>query len=198
MYLNAGNHSMNLTPTTEEANLQYDPFTEQAVFTCTFDRVTELSGNMKLKLWVSSSKGSDMDLFVAVKKLDAQGKEVFFYAKTGYTKGPVSMGWLRVSQRELDREKSTEHQPFLTHENPQKLSKNEIVPVEIEILPSSTLFKKNESLELVIQGKDFFIHPAMGHHYSVNKGKHTIYTGKEYDSYLLVPEILNSIRTGKH
>jgi predicted acyl esterase len=130
-----------------------------------------------------------MDLFVAVKKLDSKGKEVYFYAKTGYTKGPVSMGWLRVSERELDAEKSTEWQPVLTHKNPQKISKNEIVPVEIEILPSSTLFKKGEALQLVIQGKDFFVHPAMGHYYSVNKGKHSIFTGNQYDSHLLVPVI---------
>jgi predicted acyl esterase len=101
------------------------------------------------------------------------------------------MGWLRVSERELDKETSTEWQPVLTHNNPQKLSANEIVPVEIEILPSSTLFKKEESLQLVIQGKDFFIHPAMGHHYSVNKGKHSIYTGNQYDSHILVPVIPN-------
>lgn len=144
---------------------------------------------MKLKLWVSTAKGSDMDLFVAIKKIDTKGKEVFFYAKTGYTKGPVSMGWLRVSQRQLDQEKSTDWQPVLTLQNPQKLSKNEIVPVEIEILPSSTLFKKGESLQLVIQGKDFFVHPAMGHSYSVNKGTHSLFAGKQYDSHLLIPVI---------
>ncbi|MBT8374406.1 MAG: hypothetical protein KJN80_05815 [Deltaproteobacteria bacterium] len=99
------------------------------------------------------------------------------------------MGWLRVSERELDEEKSSKWQPVLTHKNPQKISKNEIVPVEIEILPSSTSFKKGETLRLVIQGKDFFVHPAMGHYYSVNKGKHSIFTGNQYDSYLLVPVI---------
>ncbi len=190
-YLAGRSNSLQTAPSRKIETVEYDPFAGNASFSYKFAQDTELSGNMKLKLWVSTSEGSDMDLFVAVKKRDAKGNAVHFYAKTGYTKGPVAMGWLRVSERELDRGKSTEWQPVLTHQNPQKLSTNEIVSVEIEILPSSTLFKKGESLQLVIQGKDFFVHPAMGHHYSVNKGKHTIYTGNEYDSHLLIPVIPN-------
>lgn len=189
LYLKGSSKFLQRSPVKNAETVTYDPFTGYSSFIYKFNRDTELSGNMKLKLWVSTSKGSDMDLFVAVKKLDPNGKEVYFYTKTGYTKGPVSMGWLRVSERELDKEKSTPWQPVLTHQNPQELSKNEIVSVEIEILPSSTLFRKGESLKLVIQGKDFFVHPAMGHYYSVNKGKHSIFTGNQYDSHLLIPVI---------
>jgi hypothetical protein len=42
-----------------------------------FDRDTELTGNMKLKLWVSTSEGGDMGLFVGIKKLDVQGADLF-------------------------------------------------------------------------------------------------------------------------
>ena len=170
---------------------EYEPLSAAVTFTTTFDRDTELTGNMKLKLWVSASEGSDMDLFVGVKKLDAGGEEVHFYAKTGYTKGPVAMGWLRVSERALDEERSTPWQPVLTHDNPQPISPDEIVPVEIEILPSSTLFRSGESLLLVIQGVDLFEHPTLAHDYSndVNKGTHTIHTGSQYDSHLLIPVV---------
>jgi predicted acyl esterase len=189
LYLNGSSSSLQLTPMKNSVITKYDPLNSNASFTYKFNKNTELTGNMKLKLWVSTTAGSDMDLFIAVKKNDTNGKEIYFYAKTGYKKGPVSMGWLRVSERELDKEKSTPWQPVLTHKNPQKISRDEIVPVEIELLPSSTLFKKGESLEVVIQGKDFFVHPAMGHHYSVNKGRHTIQCGGKYDSHLLVPVI---------
>jgi len=191
LYLNGSTGTLETTPIKKTATVEYKPFETNAIFTYTFDQDTELSGNMKLKLWVSASKGSDMDLFVAIKKLNAKGEEVTFYAKTGYTKGPVAMGWLRVSERELDTEKSTEWQPILSHENPQKIDKDEIVPVEIEILPSSTMFRKGERLQVVVQGKDFFSHPALGHYYSVNKGVHSIHTGNKYDTYLLVPIIPN-------
>ena len=189
LFLNGQSNELQNSPLEDTHKTKYDPFEGRISYTYTFDKDTELTGNMKLKLWVSTNKGSDMDLFVGVKKLDTNGNEVHFYAKTGYKKGPVAMGWLRVSERELDEEKSTPWQPVLTHSNPQKLSKNEIVPVEIEILPSSTLFRQGEALQLVIQGSDLFVHPAMGHYYSVNKGKHTIYSGNEYDSHLLVPVI---------
>ncbi|MEM6724284.1 MAG: CocE/NonD family hydrolase, partial [Bacteroidota bacterium] len=113
-YLNANNQQLEITPPATESTIEYDPMNEQAVFNYTFNEDTELSGNMKLKLWVSTSKGSDMDLHVAVKKLDRQGEEVHFYLKTGFTQGPVALGWLRVSERELDKKLSKPWQPVLT------------------------------------------------------------------------------------
>jgi predicted acyl esterase len=142
---------------------------------------------MKLKLWVSIDQGSDMDLFVGVEKLDADGNEVYFYAKTGYQKGPVAMGWLRVSHRSLNEEKSKPWQPVLSHEEVLPVPRKEVIPVEIEILPSSTLFRAGETLRLTIQGRDLFEHPALAHGYSVNEGAHSINTGGTYDSHLLIP-----------
>ena len=191
LYLNAATAELAEALPTKAARTDYDPNYDGAKFTFTFDRDTELSGNMKLKLWVSTSEGEDMDLFVGVRKLNAQGEEVHFYAKTGYILGPVAMGWLRVSERDLDQEKSTPWQPVLTHDNPQPISPDEIVAVEVEILPSSTLFRAGESVQVVIQGADLFEHPALAHENSseINMGTHTIHTGSQYDSHLLVPVI---------
>jgi predicted acyl esterase len=191
LYLDAGSGELSETMPAETTVAQYDPVYDAATFTISFQRDTELTGNMKLKLWVSTSEGDNMDLFVGVKKLDAQGEEVSFYAKTGYTLGHVAMGWLRVSERDLDQDISTPWQPVLTHENPQPISPDEVVPVEIEILPSSTLFREGESLQLVIQGADLFEHPVLAHENSneINLGTHSIHTGSAYDSHLLVPVI---------
>ena len=86
--------------------------------------------------------------------------------------------------------KSTPYQPWLKHERLLKLKEGEIVPVEIEILPSSTLFRAGESLVLVVQGSDII---PTGYRYrhkkTVNRGTHTIYTGGKHDSHLLVPVI---------
>ncbi len=191
LYLDAASGGLSETLPEQAARVEYDPIYDGAVFTVSFDKDTELTGNMKLKLWVSTSEGEDLDLFVGIRKLNALGEEVTFYAKTGYTLGPVAMGWLRVSERELDRERSTPWQPVLTHENPQPIYPEEIVPVEIEILPSSTLFREGESLQLIIQGADLFEHPVLVHGNSneVNLGIHAIHTGEAYDSHLLVPVI---------
>ncbi|MEM8857221.1 MAG: CocE/NonD family hydrolase [Chloroflexota bacterium] len=189
LYLDGGTQTLQETLPATAATTTYNSESGRAAFNITFDEDTELSGNMKLKLWVSTSAGSDLDLFVGVKKLDNTGEEVFFHGKAGFNRAPVSMGWLRVSERELDVVKSTEWQPILTHANSQKISRDEIVPVEIEILPSSTLFRAGESLQVVIQGTDVTDHFSLAHTYSINVGDHSIYTGADYDSHLLVPVI---------
>jgi len=191
LYLDAASGMLVATPPETTSAVDYQPLTGSATFTITFDEDTELTGHMKLRLWVSATEGTDIDLFVGVNKLDVHGEKVHFYAKAGYMNGPVAMGWLRVSERALDDEQSTPWQPILRHDDPQPLTPDEIVPVDVEILPSSTLFRSGESLELVVQGADLFEHPALGHAYSrdVNLGTHTIHTGGDYDSHLLVPRI---------
>jgi predicted acyl esterase len=191
LYLDGTSGELADTQPDEASVVEYNPLTGAATFTITFDEDTELTGNMKLRLWVSTTDGTDMDLFVGVHKLDVAGDEVHFYAKTGYTKGPVAMGWLRVSERALDEDRSTPWQPVLSHDKPQPLTAGEIVPVDIEILPSSTLFRAGESLQLTVQGADLFEHPALAHAYSqdINAGVHAIHTGEDFDSHLLIPEI---------
>jgi hypothetical protein len=134
-----------------------------------------------------------MDLFVGVKKYDRRGKEIQFPDFNHIEHGHVASGWLRVSHRELDEEKSTPHQPWLKHKRLLKLKENEIVPVEIEILPSSTLFRSGESLVLVVQGNEIVTSDLMpsryGHTETVNRGEHVIFAGGKYDSHLLVPVI---------
>ena len=122
LYLDAGAASLSFEQADEISTATYDSRTEGIDFSYTFPADIEVTGNMKLKLWVSTNAGDDMDLFVLVKKIDRDGDEVPFFAKMGYMKGPVAMGWLRVSQRELDAEKSTPWQVVLTHENPQPIS----------------------------------------------------------------------------
>ena len=88
----------------------------------------------------------------------------------------MALGWLRASHRELDEEKSTPWQPVHKHARELKLAAGEIVPVDIEILPTSILFEKGERLRLVVQGSDIYWYPTEGHtngHLdTVNKGDH--------------------------
>jgi uncharacterized protein len=68
-----------------------------------------------------------------------------------------------------------------------KLRSGDIVPVEIEIWPSATLFEAGSTLQLTIQGHDAARYPAFRHRKLVNHGWHTIFTGGPYDSCLAVP-----------
>jgi putative CocE/NonD family hydrolase len=174
----------------------------------TFDEDTELTGYMKLKLWVSAEGADDMDLFVGVRKLDRRGREVYFPDLNHIENGQVAYGWLRVSHRRIDAERSTPWQPWRRHERIEKLEPGQIVPVEIEILPSATLYRKGESLELTVQGSDI-VNPVntpqlergqivtrvpVRHAVTVNRGRHVIHAGGEYDSHLLVPLVPRTAR----
>ena len=198
LFLNAGSGQMrkssykNVSRTLYKTDDILDK-TQNARFEYEFKERTELTGYMKLKLWVQAEGNDDMDLFVAIEKVDRNGFNVQFPWFGNHDDGAVALGWLRVSHRELDTEKSTPYQPFHKHERELKLKSGEIVPVEIEIWPSSTLFEQGEKLRVTVQGSDIYWHPEGGHtiqhQSSVNRGEHIIYTGGKYDSHLLVPVI---------
>jgi predicted acyl esterase len=146
---------------------------------------------MKLRLHVAAAQADDLDLFVAVQKIDASGRTVPFIHYATYEEGPVALGWLRVSHRELDTAASTDHQPVLAHRRELKVQPGEVVPVEIEILPSGTHFEAGSTLRLVIKGRDIYAFPKpslyMHHEDTVNRGVHLIHTGGPTDSFLLIP-----------
>jgi uncharacterized protein len=182
-----------------------------ASFGITFDKDTELTGYMKVKLWVSAQDADDMDLFVTVRKFGgpcdsdnpicksveqligqgrlAKGNEVYFRGMNGHHTDVAARGQMRVSLRELDPVLSTPWQPVQKFQSEKKLKPGEIVPVEIALLPSSTLFRKGESLAVQIQGRSAIDHPLLYYDWLINKGRHVIYTGGKYDSFLQIPVI---------
>ncbi|MGK0553512.1 CocE/NonD family hydrolase [Macrococcus capreoli] len=196
-YLDAKTLKMTDTLSDEQESISYDTSSEndEVRFTKVFEQDTELTGNMKLKLWVSADN-EDMDLFAGIKKLDKNGNELYFPDFNHIENGQVATGWLRVSHRELDETKSTPLQPWHKHERQLKLSPSEIVAVEIELLPSGTFFKAGESIQVVVKASEivkgnssFGLKTRYEHAETINSGKHTIYTGGQYDSHLLVPLI---------
>ena len=198
LYLNASHGTMSTFPFEEESQVSYnvDDITDKsgnAVFDFAFAERTELTGHMKLRLWVQPRGADDMDLFVAVQKVDRTGEVVPFPFFSNHDDGPVALGWLRASHRELDEVRSTFYQPFYKHQRELRLREGEIFPVDIEIWPSSTLFERGERLRVVVQGSDIYTYPGemntIAHTSTVNRGEHVIHTGGKHDSHLLVPVI---------
>ncbi|OTO72789.1 MULTISPECIES: CocE/NonD family hydrolase [unclassified Enterococcus] len=187
----AQNNEAMLTYNSEADALEND----EVHFKYTADETLEITGYSKLKIWVSAEDTDDMDIFVGLKKLDILGNEVLLPDFNQMEYGIVAHGWLRASHRELDLEKSTIYQPVLKHTNLAKLEKGEVVPVEIEIWPSSIKLNRGESLELVIKGSEIVQEEVVGvargyaHTDTVNKGRHSLYAGGKYDSHLLLPII---------
>jgi putative CocE/NonD family hydrolase len=196
LYLNAATGALSREPVREAAQLAYDPLDEagEARFDYRFDADTELTGHMKLRLWVEAQGADDMDLFVAIQKLDEAGAPVGMTFYAFYENGPVALGWLRASHRALDEERSTPWRPVHSHREEALLEPGVPVPVDIEIWPSSTLFRAGETLRVVVKGMDIYRDalpnlPFARHEDLRNAGTHIIHAGGRYDSHLLAPVI---------
>jgi hypothetical protein len=100
----------------------------------------EVTGPVAARFWVSSST-EDMDLFLTIRNFDAHGNEVLETGQQG-TPVPVAKGWLRVSHRELDPELSLPYRPYHRHRRRLYLARGEIVRVDVEIWPTSMVFRK--------------------------------------------------------
>lgn len=199
LFLDARTKAMSRIQPKQPSSLRYESTTGQAEFTMAFDEETELTGHMKLRLWVEAEGSNDMDLFVAVQKLDADGS--FLPTLILGEKYPGQPGLLRVSHRERDEKESTPHQPVHTHRRPQLLEPKQIVPVDIEIYPSSKIFHAGERIRVVVSGH--YLRDGWGWFEPFkwdlrNKGDHLIYTGGEYDSHLLVPVVPPKLQAGSY
>ena len=167
-------------------------------FEYTFRKDTELTGYMKLRLWVEADGHDDMDLFINIKKTSTKGEELPVTI-FGTERHPGSWGKLRVSMRHLDEQASTEYQPIHSHDRFEKLKPGEIVPVDIEIWPISRIWHKGQKLRIQIAGRyirDPWFEPLGW--LPNNKGNHVIHTGGKYESYLLVPVIPPRYEDGEY
>jgi uncharacterized protein len=165
-----------------------------------FEVDREFTGPVASKLYVSTST-SDMDLFVTLRVFDPIGNEVTFVGAND-PKAPVSQGWLRVSHRKTDMERSRPYKPYHPHDEAQPVTPNEIYEVDVEIWPTSIVVPAGYRVALTIGGKDFersdaeglmkgsgiFLHndPADRPH-DVFGGINTIHTGGNRSSYVLMP-----------
>lgn len=147
LYLN-GNHQLLLEAPSTETILSYPTSSaaSQESFIYTFDKDTEITGYMKLHLWVEAAGANDMDLAVSVEKLGQDGQPI-----SSMPSGSIkATGQLRVSQRSLDEKKSTKSEPYLKNTSADFLHPGQIVPVEISIWPMGMIYHKGESLRLTI------------------------------------------------
>jgi uncharacterized protein len=149
---------------------------------------TEITGPVAAQVWVSSTS-EDMDLFLTIRNIDPAGNDVW---DTGQQGGqvPVAKGWLRVSHREIDPALSKPYRPYHKHLRRLWLKPGEIVKVDVEIWPTSMVFKKGHRLRLDIQPRDGIgSAPYTHYHADYNDGQNTVYAGGDKESFLLVPII---------
>ena len=191
LYLDAASAGMQRENPTAEASVSYDANEGECVFDYTFDRDTEITGYMKLHAWVEATGHDDMDLFVTVKKLSRTGIEQPVTVFDGTAPHPGAWGKMRVSHRELDPELSSDFQPVQAHRRELKLSAGEVVPIDVEINPTSRIWHAGETIRVHVAGRyirdPHWIEPLVWE--TDNVGEHVFHTGGQYESFLQIPVI---------
>jgi putative CocE/NonD family hydrolase len=148
----------------------------------------EVTGPLMANLWVSSAT-EDMDLFLTLRNFDPDDNEVLETGQQG-TPVPVAKGWLRVSHRELDPELTRPYRPYHAHRRRLYLAPGEIVEVQVEIWPTSMVFRKGHRIRLDVQPRDGVGSQSyMHYHADYNTGTNTVYAGGDKPSYILLPVI---------
>jgi predicted acyl esterase len=149
---------------------------------------TEITGPLMMNLWVSSTS-EDMDIFVSLRNIGSDGRDVCEVGQHGQPIPCVTKGWLRASHRKLDNEKSLPYRPYHAHDERWWLEPNQPVECQIEIWPTSMVFKKGHRLRLDIQPRDGAgSAPYTHYHADYNAGAdNTVYSGGDKLSWLLMP-----------
>ena len=172
-------------------------------FITRFAQATVLVGYPKARLWVEARGADDMDLFVLIQKLDAQGTPLQQFTSPNQSarvhdltdhgatilcyKG--SDGRLRASTRHLDEKLSSDDVPAHSFDRTEKLAPGEIVSIEIDLLPIGWAFRPGEQLRFVISSQNLLgtMMPGIREYIGANGGQHVIHTGGEHASYLQLP-----------
>ena len=163
-------------------------------YALTVPLVGGLSSLSKVGYLVEVRGADDVHLFVGVRKLRG-GRHVVFEGSYGFGYYMVTRGWLKVSLRRLGEEHPEPWRPVHPYDTREPLRAGEVVPVEIELRLSSTLFRRGEVLRLDVQGHQFFrTNPLFGQFPAGYKrspgGTGVLHCSGEWDPHLLVPVIL--------
>jgi uncharacterized protein len=141
-------------PSSKKSVVKFKAMGEGVTFlTPPLEHETEITGPSSVKLYISSSTG-DADIFVALRVLSPDMKEVVFQgAIDPHT--PIGQGWLRASHRQLDKKLSQPYRPYHTHSKKQPLKPGEVVALEVEIWPTSIVAPAGYRIALSVRGRDY-------------------------------------------
>jgi predicted acyl esterase len=151
-----------------------------------FERETEVAGPMALQCFMSTDAGFDLDLFVGIRKIAANGEEVRFWNRLN-SEDIVSHGWLRASRRPDPALIADPLVPIFDADTESQVIPGEVMELNVEILPSGTIFETGSTLVLELRGRDITELANFQHHHVFNAGNHTVWCGSGFPSRLLVP-----------
>ena len=203
--------TLNRVPPTGAQGVTFEALGEGLTFVSRpLEAETEITGPLAARLFVSSST-ADADLFVIFRVFTPDLREVVFMgAIDPHT--PVAQGWLRASHRKLDPKLSTPWRPYHAHDRKEPLRSGEIVPLDIELWPTSIVVPAGYRLALTVRGRDYEYAKSTGARLSnfrnelrgcgpflhddprdrpraVFGGRTTLHTGPQHPAYVMLPVI---------
>lgn len=193
VYLDASTSVLRHGTPTDEATVEYDAPEGKVTFTWPLAaQETEITGPVALRLWVSSTT-SDMDVYVTLRQQAAAGGERFSIGPGGQP-GPLAQGWLRVSHRALDTARSLPYRPFHSHDREEPLGLGDVLPIDIEVWPTSIVLAAGDTLLLDLSSSDQDVPFRMdtdpdGRPAERFDGVNTTHTGPDHPSFLRLPTI---------
>jgi predicted acyl esterase len=150
-------------------------------------RDLEIAGPILLTLYGSSTR-DDMDVFVKLSEQMPQSPEdrakglnpAYFW---------ITKGWLRASHRALDPGKSTEMEPYHSHDKPEPIEPGKVYRLDISLEPMAHRFKQGNRIRLEIVNGDSTVTDVLWTHYYLPSkiGADTIHHSAQYPSALTLP-----------
>ena len=202
-YLNGGSRLLQVEAPESASVAAYicESAAPKASFYLPITEETSFIGYPKVHLFVEADGSDDMDLFLIVQKLDRHYNVLrqftipstspqthdLLEAYGGVAKYSGAYGRLRVSHRHLDENLSTDIIPVQSFDREEKLTKGEVVEIEVPLAPMGMTFYPGETLRLMICAQNLTgnVHPGVPAYVSKdNHGKHIIHCGGEFPSYL--------------
>ena len=189
MYLNAEDMSLSETAPEKEGTVSYhaqDGEGELVQFRVTVTKEMLLCGYFKMKLFMSTDAGDDLDIFAYVNKADDMG--IGYSYKMLNVDFAGSEARLRASCRTIENAELFDFSHDFKNRKP--VAPGEIVEMETIFWPQGLVIHEGEQLVFTVSSKNLrqieFPAPPVR---TVNQGNHTIYTGGKYASYVEIPVV---------
>ena len=137
----------------QTVSFQTQPF--QSEIEITGHIVAHLNVSMAGDRW--GSVPSDIDLFVTLRHLSSNGKEILYTGTIG-DPIPVTKGFLRMSLRKVNKE-HPRHRPYLPHRDylstdVQPVIPNEVYAADVELMPTNVVVQQGETLVFELSSGD--------------------------------------------
>ena len=172
-----------------------------APITGPLDHDLDLIGPLAARLQVSTT-AADADLFLTLRAFAPDGTEVTVIGSVAAAQA-LSNGWLRLSHRKIDAQRSLPYRPWHTHDERLPVQPGQVYPVDVEIWPTGMHLPAGYRLALTIGGSDFtrpeqpgspvtlFFHTdETDRPTQTFAGVTTLHVGPGRDNFLLTPLLL--------